>query len=237
MKNRIETPMYVTPGFVDGLEKQFPEGSSRHDQITNTKRQVTQFLRDAGTSIKQIESVRKANQEDPTQTQSARAVNTFKFAEKQFGKIHKRMESLPSISLVMQDLQSEMDATMAERAKSPFASEARARIASMPEAERASFISKRMQGEDIETAAYALGAPAFLSGLSDEQHKTLKNHYQNTVFSAEMDAMKALDSLNIHTQKAIKSTSQVFSNIEAQAQLKGALDKSERAQKLMDTPA
>ncbi len=237
MKTRIETPMYVTPGFIDGLEKQFPELSSHHGAITNTKRQVTQFLRDTGQAIKQIEAVRKANAEDPTQTQSARAVNTYKFAEKQFGKIYKRMENLPDISTVMQGIQGEIDGALADTAKNPFASEARARIANMPESERASFISKRMQNNDYSTAAYALGAPAYLSGLSDEQHKTLKNHYQNTVFSQEMEVMKALDSLNIHTEKAIKSTNEVFGNIQAQAQLKGALDKSEKAQKLMDTPA
>ena len=234
MKTRIEIPMYVTEGFAKGLEKDFPEAASNYGEIINVRNQATQFLKDTGNMIRKVEEVRKANVADPTQTEQAKAVNTWDYATKKAEEIEKRFEKLPDINSTISKITDDIEATLKQGADSSFGREARARIASMPEAERSKFLAEVVQKGDLQTARYVLGAPSFFSGIPDAIHSKIKDQYKSTVFPEEMQAVKALQSLKTHLDKGYKATQQTFRDIHAHASKNGALDKSEKAQKLMN---
>ena len=233
MKNRIEIPPYLIDGFVDGLEKAFPEGSALHNEIESAKHKTTQFLRDSGKKIRSIEEVRKANLDDPTQSDEAKAVNTWKFAETKFNEITKQAESLPDLGATIQALEDEMDSAVATTAKTDFAKEARQRLSNMDEKDRANFISHAMRSDDFTITGYILGAPAFLSGISQAQHDKLKQWYRNQLFGNEVNALKALNSLNDHLNKGLKASHKIMRALNTNAGRGGALDKSEKAKRLM----
>ena len=226
--------MYFVDGFVNGLEKKFPKASSNHDEITSMKLKTTSFLRQSGQKIRQIEQARAAIWDDPTQTKEAKAVNTWKYAKKQFSEIQKDVKKLPDLGNFIKDLESEMDGSIAQHADTNFGREARQRIASMDEKERTEFVSKAIRSGDVQTASYVLGAPAFLSGIPDNVHKKLKDNYRNQVFTEEMEAVNALKSLDTHLQKGLKAAEKTISELYGHASRNGAIDKSEKAQKLMN---
>ena len=232
-KQRIEIPPYLVGGFVDGLEKAFPEGSALHNEIESAKHKTTQFLRDAGKKIRSIEEVRKANLDDPTQSDEAKAVNTWRYAETKFNEIAKQVETLPDLRATMQDLESEMDSAVYDKAKTDFAKEARQRLSNMDEKDRAKFISQAMRNDDFEITSYILGAPAFLSGVSQSQHDKLKQWYRNELFGNEVNALKALESLDIHLNKGLTASHKIMRGLNTSASRNGAIDKSERAKRLM----
>lgn len=234
MKNkRLEVPMYFADGFVDGLEKAFPDGSTSHAEITEIKRQATTFLRQSGKKIRKIQELQKAIEDDPTQTPEGKNVNLWKQASKHIDKIQEQSENLPDISGFANHLESELDRTIEDKASDKFGMEARQRIASMDKKERGKFVSTALRNEDYKTSAYVLGAPAFLSGLPDKAHKELKKQYKKTVFKEEMQAVDALKSLDTHLQKGMKSAHKLKRTIHARARLNGALDKSEKTKELM----
>lgn len=226
-------PMYFADGFVTGLEKEFPDGSSYSGTIESPKHRTAQFLRDAGVRIKKIEKVRKANEDDPTQTPESRAVNTFKYAKEQFAEIEKQQKSLPDLPKLMNDISQDMDQIFVEKASTPFAKEARQRLSSLPEAERIKFSNELIKNEDYNTASYILGAPAFLSGIPDDHHKQLKSQFQQRVFPEDMATLKALNSLHTHAEKGKKAVERIFRETKAMASLNDALGKSETAKNLM----
>ena len=232
-KQKIELPPYLVDGFVDGLEKAFPEGSANHNEIESAKHKATQFLRDAGKKIRSIEEVRKANLEDPTQSDEAKAVNTWKYAETKFNEIAKQSENLPDLNATIQALEDEMDSAVSNKAKTDFAKEARQRLSNMDEKDRSKFISHAMRNEEFEITAYILGAPAFLSGISQSQHEKLKKWYRNQLFGYEVNALKALESLNVHLNKGLTASNKIMRGLRGHASRNGAIDKSEKAKKLM----
>jgi len=235
MKNQpIEVPMYFVDGFVDGLEKKFPESSSNHGEISSIKHKTINFLRQSGNKIRKIEETRKAILDDPTQTEQAKAVNTWKYAKDRFNEIEKEAKSLPDLSSFIKDMESGIDDTITDRANTNFAREARQRIAEMSEEDRGKFVSKALSDEDYQTSAYVLGAPAFLSGISDAVHEKLKKRYKKEVFTEEMKALEAMKSLDTHLQKGLKATEKTLRDIHSRAALNDAIDKSANAQKLMN---
>jgi len=231
-KKTIEVPMYFVDGFVDGLEKAFPESSSNHDNITSVKIGTAKFLREAGQKIRKIEEVRLANFDDPTQTPEGSAVNTWKYAKERFSEIDKQAQELPNLKNAIASIEDEIDKTLTETANSPFAMEARQRIASMGDDERGKFVAKTIHNEDPTTSAYVLGAPAFLSGLPEEVHSKLKESYKSQFFSEEMKAIKALHSMDTHLQKGINSLRGLSNEVRGLASANGALEKAEKAEKL-----
>lgn len=234
MKDRIEVPMYFVTGFVEGAEKRFPNAEG---DIATATRKTTHFLKSTGSKIKSIEDVRKANMDDPTQTDEAKAVNTWRYAEAKKKEIEETAQTLPDLSKYADGIRKRIDAEIRESADTNFGREARQRLAQMDEAERSKFISNAMSSGDYETPAFALGAPGYLSGLPEKTYTALKERYINDFYPAETELIKSLHSLHDHTQKGMKEYSKLMGKLHASASLGGALEKAEKAKKLMNIPA
>ena len=230
MKKPIETPMYFAKGFIEGAEKRFPEVDG---DIAKAKRRTTDFLKATGEKIKKLEEVRKANYADPTQSDEAKAVNTWEYAKRKHDEVQKLAETLPDLSQFSDGIQKKINNEMQQVADSDFGREARQRISEMTEKERATFISGRMNNGDYDTPVFALGAPAYLSGLPDQVHAKFKKKYVSDFYPAELNLMESLNSLHDHTQKGLKEYNKLMRKLRADASINGALDKAERAKELM----
>lgn len=232
MKDRIEVPMHFVKGFVEGAEKRFPNAEG---DIATAKHKITQFLKSTGSKIKSIEDVRRANMEDPTQTDEAKAVNTWQYAKAKKKEIDEIAKTLPDLSNFANGIRKRIDGEIRESADTNFGREARQRLAQMDEGERSNFISKSMSNGDYETPAFALGAPGYLSGLPEKTYTALKERYINDFYPAETELIKSLKSLHDHTQKGMKQYERLMKKLHASASLGGALDKAEKAKKLMQS--
>ncbi|MEX0681267.1 MAG: hypothetical protein WD097_07780 [Balneolales bacterium] len=231
MKHRIETPMYFAAGFSNGLIKQFPESSTNNDEVTKGKDRAKAYFDKGNEVFTSIESMRKANNSDRTQTPEGRTVSTYQHAQKKLAELQKTYNNLPDLSAVAKQIDDEISDTLEKTADSAYGREARQRISSMPKSERASFVNQAIHRNDLKTAAYALGTPGYFSGLSDEQHSQLREQYKSHVFSEEKQAIKALQSMHEHVEKAKVATSKVVTDLNAQARLAG-LDQNEKVSEL-----
>ena len=232
MKKPIEIPMYFTDGFIKGAEKRFPEVEG---DIATAKHKTTQFLKSAGDKIRNLEEVRKANFADPTQTDEAKAVNTWRYAKTKQAEVQKEVDTLPDLSTYADGIRKHVDNELREVANSDFGREARQRIASLSDKERGKFVSDMMNSGDYDAPAYILGAPAYLSGISKDQHAKLKERYVSDFYPREKQLVKSLTELHDTTQKGLKEYTRIMRKMKADANINEALSKAEKAKNLMNS--
>lgn len=228
--NRIEKPMYFADGFVDGLLKKSPDNAN--GDINDAKNRAANFLRKGGKIFDEIEKVRTANQADPTQTPKGRTVSTYKFGQKKLAELDEEYEKLPDLHGMAENLDNSLEKQMRQTASNSFGKEARQRIASMESKDRMQIVSNAIRSDDTHTAQYVLGAPAFLSGLSEQNHDNLKSQFKNRVFKEEMETIEALQNMAVHLEKGKRALEDVSGRMRGQAKVAG-LDKSEKAAELM----
>lgn len=161
-------------------------------------------FRAAYDGLSDVHKARKAAEKDPTLTPAARLLKVADFAERHqnaatrlFDKAHSTMKT------AIDALTKFLSEPIKLRADRPgIAGEVRSFVKGLSAADREKWFNERQRVGDTESLEYVLGAPPFLSGLSDDERAVRTRFYQrlrHPVEARRLDIMqKALDL--IHTR-------------------------------------
>lgn len=178
------------PQVVAGLED-FDDDTSGHLQ------QVVEAFQLAYTAVAKVHSGREAIKTDPTLTEAAQVLRVADHADKVFKDAAARFDKVTAnLNTGVALLESELTKPLETRTAHPLSVEVRNYLRGL-QAEGKSplnFVRQAIESGDSETVSAALGAPAYLSGLTPEmQTVLLRMHHEksNPVGAKRLRAMKA----------------------------------------------
>jgi hypothetical protein len=189
------------PQVVASLED-FDDDTSGHLQ------QVVDAFQSAYQAVAKVHSGREAIKTDPTLTEAAQvlrvadaAERTYKDAAARFDKVTANMQAGIAV------LEKELTTPLETRTAHPLSVEVRSYLRGLQDAGKSplNFVKQAIESGDSETVSAALGAPAYLSGLTPEmQTVLLRMHHEksNPIGAKRLRAMKgALELLNSNAPK------------------------------------
>lgn len=204
---KIKIPLLVRPEHIDHLKNEFPEyHGSEAEAVNHAMQNSLNALRQTKRLVDRVENVRKQNQADPTQTKMGKRVQVARYAQKQSGEINQVLsKAVADAEKVRDALDDDINTEITtEAGHGAFANEARTHIQNLAKGKRSPFVKDAIDNEDYNTAAYVLGAPSYLSGLSAEMQGSLKEYYKQKRYSSEINARDALDNLSDHMRRTHK---------------------------------
>ncbi len=95
----------------------------------------------------------------------------------------------------------------------PLAGEIRAHVKGMPKTKRQTFLADAARRGDKQTVAAVFGAPAYLSGLEDDEHASLRAQILEALVPEKQAAVVAARRVLRHVQKAADSFGDSFNKL------------------------
>ncbi|PLP98742.1 hypothetical protein [Cupriavidus pauculus] len=127
-----------------------------------------------------IHDARRAVADDPTMTDTAKLLAMGDFAEKQSEKLFRKFDgAVARLTLAVRDHESKLTAPVQQAAAAPVAAEIRAHVKAMKQGERASFMNDALKAGDTQTITAVLGAPSYLSGLTEVEKQVHTRAYHS----------------------------------------------------------
>ena len=124
--------------------------------------------------IAQVHTAREKALTNPTWTEAQALVQTADFSDRVFERVAKRFDAVTAnLTTIANGIEAELTAPIEVKAAHTLATEIRAHLKGMPTGERMAFVQKAIEANDRRTAESILGAPAYLSGLTDEMQAVL----------------------------------------------------------------
>jgi hypothetical protein len=124
--------------------------------------------------IAQVHTARDKALANPTWTEAQALVQTADFSDKVFERVAKRFDAVTkTLNTIVEGIEAELTAPVEAKAAHGLATEIRGFARSLGTDERMAFVRKAIETNDRRTAESILGAPAFLSGLTDEMQAVL----------------------------------------------------------------
>lgn len=236
-KNKsIHPPTFMMGGYREALDKDFPEEIAEDaSSINGAKRKAFAALKRSEKLIQNIEQVRQNNITDPTQTEIGAKAATYEYAQKKREEMTKILVAGEEEARIWQrKLDNEINTEISESAAhGKFANEARSHVKSLSKHDRSSFIRKAIKEKDFETAQYVLGGPAYLSGISKEMHKALREQFKGAKHPQKIQVRDALKRVGDTVGKAYKAGTHNISTLDSE-HVKQAIAKQRTARKSMD---
>lgn len=131
-------------------------------------------LHEAYSGVSAVHAAMDAAKRDPTLNEAARVVKVDDMARRVFKKVAGMFDAeIVRLEKGIALAEEKLGGPVAAKASHFLASEVRAYVRELPEAERWPFIRAAIRGGDDLTATACLGGPAYLSGLSDAMHDNL----------------------------------------------------------------
>lgn len=186
----IEINTDVTPS----LHPDVVTAVEHYEQNADALYPATAAFKKAYAGLSAIHGVRKALALDPTLTEEAKILETANFADKHFIPMCQEMDKARgSLLKSIQVAEEERDRVFTHHTiQSAVASEVRAHVKALPVKERADFVQMQIHNRNTTAALAILGAPGFLSGLSDDMKAALQEHYFNVVHPEQSQRIKAM---------------------------------------------
>ncbi|WP_454756890.1 hypothetical protein [Cupriavidus campinensis] len=129
-------------------------------------------------ALSTIHNARRAVADDPTMTDTAKLLAVAEFADKHSDKLFRRFDgAVARLTLTVRDHESKLTAPVQQAAAAPVAAEIRAHVKAMNQGERASFLNDALRVGDTQTITAVLGAPAYLSGLTEVEKQVHTRAY------------------------------------------------------------
>ncbi|RLK44534.1 hypothetical protein [Cupriavidus plantarum] len=123
---------------------------------------------DAYAGLSAIHNARRAVADDPTLTESAKLLAVADFADRHSDKILRKMDSLlAGLNVAIREHEAKLTGPVQQAAAAPIAAEIRSFVKTLKPGERAGFLNDALRKGDHATLSSVLGAPAYLSGLTD----------------------------------------------------------------------
>jgi len=239
-KNRIKVPTQFNKRFAESLGQNVPEQvPGFNSEVKHHVQRIKKTLVRSGELIEQIEQVRKANKNDPTQNDIAAQVNTWKYAQKKLSEIESLIvkpikDGDGEGSDLADKIENYIDSQLSESAaKGSFAKELRQHIRSMDKSERSKKVLKLINEGKQREAKWILGAGQELSGLSEASYKSSKSHYKKTFHKEQTKAAEELRNLNNMQYKGYQKAKQIVSDLNTR-KVQEASSQAEKAQQAMN---
>ena len=238
-ENRIKVPMNFNKRFAESLGQNFPDHVPGFEsEVKRHVERVKKTLVRSGKLVSQIEKVRKANKNDPTQNDIAAQVNTYNYAKKKL----KEIESLivkpiqdgeGEASDLADKIETYIDSQLSDSAaKGEFAKEYRQHIRSLDKSERSKKALRLIKEGKQREAGWILGAGQELSGLSDASYQMAKNSYKKAFHSEQAKAVEELRKLNNRQYKGYKKAREIVESLNTR-KVQEAASKADKAQQAM----
>jgi len=238
-ENRIKVPRHFNQRFAESLGQNVPDNvPGFNSEVKHHVKRVKKTLARSGELVEQIEQVRKANKNDPTQNDIAAQVNTYKYAKKKLSEI----ESLivkpiergdGEASDLADEIENYIDSHLSEEAaKGEHAREYRQVIRDLDRGDRTKKVMRLISNGKQKEAQWILGAGQELSGLSESTYQASKTQYKKTFHKEQLKAAKELRKLNDMQYKGYEKAKQIVDSLHT-PKVQEAASKSEKAHQAM----
>jgi hypothetical protein len=178
------------------------------DDTSGHLNQVVEAFQLAYTAVAKVHSGREAIKTDPTLTEAAQVLRVADHADKVFKDAASRFDRVTSnMQAGILVLEKELTTPLETRTAHPLSVEVRNYLRGLQDAGKSplDFVRQAIESGDKETVSAALGAPAYLSGLTPEmQTVLLRMHHEksNPIGAKRLRAMKgALELLETNAPK------------------------------------
>ena len=129
--------------------------------------------------IASVFDAREAARNDPTLNEAAQILKTDDLAQRVFGKVARNFDAeRVNLEKGIRHIDAELSRPVTASAAHPVASEIRRHVANLSSGERIAFIRAAIEKGDDATSTAVLGAPPYLSGLTDEFQQTFIRMYR-----------------------------------------------------------
>lgn len=152
-----------------------------------------------GTAYQELEAIHKARQsarKNPTLNEAARTIKVADFAAKKQDAITKKFDAaMRHLSDAIKHTEESLTNPLVTGAAHPaLNAEIRAHVKALPRGERITFIREAQEKGDVKTLTAVLGAPAYLSGITEVEQAAYTRRYhesRNPEAAARLEAMQA----------------------------------------------
>lgn len=128
-----------------------------------------------------IHEARIAASKNPTLNSAAQLVAVAEFADKRMTRILRAIDSAStSLQRGITGIEEMLNAPLQHKANSAFTVEIRAHVKSLSASERRQFLSEAQHTGDLQTLEAVLGAPGYLSGISNEEKSIRTRIYHSS---------------------------------------------------------
>lgn len=133
--------------------------------------------------LNSIHTARQSAEKHPTWNEAAKVIQTADFADKVVQRATKQVDSIVGLMRkTVASLEAELSAPLDQAAGSrPINSEIRAFVKGLKADERMKWFNNALRNGDTLSLVAVLGAPAYLSGMTDEMKAAHVRHYHETM--------------------------------------------------------
>lgn len=144
--------------------------------------------------LNSIHMARQAADKNPTWNEASKVIQTADFADKVTQRAAKRVDSvLGSMKKTIESLEGELSTPLDQAAGSrPINSEIRAFVKGLKADERMRWFNNALRNGDTLSLVAVLGAPAYLSGMTDEMKAAHVRHYHEATNPATAKRLRVL---------------------------------------------
>jgi len=187
-----DVPMSYHPLTIDAIE-------GVNEETAPYVKPAKEVLSLAYVTLNQLNEARRAVQHDESLTEAGKLLKLADFASKHQELVTRKFDAVhKNLSVGIGALERQLNAPVVEAARvSPFAVEIRDHVKAMNPDQRMQWLNEMTRKDDRQSLNAVLGAPSYLTGLSDEMKAGYAAHYHRTTnpgLVARLDVMKkALD--------------------------------------------
>lgn len=175
--------------------------------------------------INDIHQAREASKRNPTWNDASCLIHTDNFANKKLNSITRTFDSAnTNITKAITFIENELTTPLTDGASSPLSKEIRSHVKTLNNKQRNAFLADAHSKGDYQTLKAILGAPAYLTGLMDEEvkhHTRLYHEQRNPTQAKKLQAMQsALQLMNERSglvfnevEKAVGASSHVVKRL------------------------
>lgn len=128
-----------------------------------------------------IHEARIAASKNPTLNSAAQLVAVAEFADKRMARILRTIDSAAaSLQRGIAGIEDTLNTPLQQKANSAITAEIRAHVKSLSASERRQFLNEAQHAGDLQTLEAVLGAPGYLSGISNEEKSIRTRIYHSS---------------------------------------------------------
>lgn len=140
-----------------------------------------------------IHEAREAAKRNPTLNEAAQVIATADYADRVFERVAKAMDvTADNLKKGIASIERELSKPIEAQASHQISMEIRMHVSKLPQGERLTFLRNAINNGDIKTASAVLGAPPYLSGLSDEMQAVMTREFHSKHYPALDKRLKAM---------------------------------------------
>ncbi len=144
-------------------------------------------------ALKGIHNAKAAAATNPTLNEWAQLIEVDNYATKRMDKVYAAWSRTTDVlNNNIAKIEKELYAPVEQRATASMASEIRAHFAGLKDGEKMNALRKAIEAGDETTATAVLGAPSYLSGLSEELHAEYLRDWHNAQRPVEAKKVRAM---------------------------------------------